>query len=127
MANLDEDKLMQGIIRKQERYFIERISWISLCVGILYVCGYTWRLVYYKALGIPLSIIDFPFPEILVPKPGLAAFIFGFAYVFLFAIYIEFCRRHRITKIAEMLGTELPPRSGFYISAQEECEIWAHF
>ncbi len=103
-----EDKKIQRIIQKQERYLIERISWISLCISILYVCGYTWRVVYYKTLGVPVSIIDFPFPEILVPQPGFLAFLFTFLYLFLLMQYIEFHRQYRIAQISKMLGTELP-------------------
>ena len=70
----DESLLMR--VRSAERRLLQNIKWISLAIAALYLLGYIWRVFYYGRLGIPESFLDFPFPEILIPKSfGLFLFL----------------------------------------------------
>jgi hypothetical protein len=55
-------------VQRTERRLLWSIQYASVGVAVLYLFGYIWRASYYSRLGIPQSLIDFPFPEILVPQ-----------------------------------------------------------
>jgi len=64
--DIDEQLLMR--VRSAERRLLKNIKWISVAIAALYLLGYIWRVIYYGRLRIPESFLDFPFPEILIPK-----------------------------------------------------------
>lgn len=71
---VDEPLLMR--VRSAERRLLQNIKWISLAIAALYLLGYIWRVFYYGRLGIPKFLLDFPLPDILVPKSfGIIVFL----------------------------------------------------
>jgi hypothetical protein len=79
---VDEPLLMR--VRSAERRLLQNIKWLSLAIAALYFLGYIWRVFYYRRLGIPESFLDFPFPEILIPK-GFGVIIFLAALIITFS------------------------------------------
>jgi len=77
------DELLLKRIRSVERRLLQNIQWVSFAIAALYLLGCIWRVSYYGQLGIPDSFLDFPFPEILIPKS------FGFI-VFLAWLIVPF-------------------------------------
>lgn len=71
-------------VRSAERRTLQNIKWLSLAIAALYLLGYIWRVFYYRRLGIPESFLDFPFPEILIPK-GFGVIIFLAALIITFS------------------------------------------
>ena len=104
---LTEDRIL-GHVRKQERNLLRSISWISIGIAILYVCGYMWRVCYYVRLGIPVSFVDFPFPEILIPKPHLFAFMVQALFVIGYESYNKFYIREKRLQRATAMGIDAP-------------------
>ena len=73
-------------VRSAERHLLQNIKWISFAIAALYLLGYIWRVSYYGRLGIPLFLLDFPFPEVLIPQSlGLIIFLAWAAWPFLYA------------------------------------------
>jgi len=62
------DRIVLPRVQRAERRLLRNIQYVSIGVAVLYLFGFIWRSSYYSRLGIPQSLIDFPFPEILVPK-----------------------------------------------------------
>lgn len=102
-----DSKILERV-RIHERYLMRSISWISLGIAILYVCGYTWRYYYYNRMGIPVSMIDFPFPEILVPKIRLFVFIAQALFVIAYEKYSEFFIKSKRLYRAKEIGVDAP-------------------
>jgi len=103
------DSQILNRVRRQERVMLRSISWISLGIALLYVCGYLWRASYYNRLGVPVSIVDFPFPEILVPKMCLVVFLFQALYVVACENYSEFFANISRRKRAKAMGLAALP------------------
>jgi len=101
----------KGILKKvqhKEHEVIKNISWISISISFLYMCGYAWRVAYYGRLGVPVSFIDFNFPEILIPKPRLLAFIAQFLLTFLYAKYHSMYEKEKRLQRANKMGIDRP-------------------
>jgi hypothetical protein len=95
-------------IRRQERNLLKSISWISLGIAILYVCGYVWRSSYYYSIGIPVLMVDFPFPEILIPKMGLFIFIAQALFIIAYENYSDFFIKNKRLHRAKTMGIDEP-------------------
>lgn len=95
-------------VRRHERNLLRNLSWISLGIAILYVCGYVWRSWYYARMGIPVSMIDFPFPEILIPKMHLFIFIVQALFVILYENYSNFFTKSKRSHRAKAMGIDAP-------------------
>ena len=104
---MTEDRILEHV-RRQERNHIRSISWISIGVAILYVCGYVWRIHYYSRLGIPVLFVDFPFPEIIVPKVRLFAFMASVLAVIAYENYYDFYTRKKRLQRAKAMGIDAP-------------------
>ncbi len=102
-----DNKILERV-RRQERNLLRSISWISLCIALLYVCGYVWRSWYYARMGIPVSMIDFPFPEILIPKMHLFIFIVYALFVILYESYSNFFIKSKRLHRAKAMGIDAP-------------------
>ena len=102
------DNKILGRVRRQERNLLRSISWISLGIATLYVCGYVWRSCYYNRMGIPVSMIDFPFPEILIPKQNLFVFIVQALLTIAYENYSNFFIKNKRLHRAKAMGIDAP-------------------
>lgn len=108
MGQTKTDKRIFGHIQRQERRILRSLSLISVVTAILYACGVVWRTFYYQALGIPVSIIDFPFPIILIPKADLIVFISQGMLSFLAVKYYSFYQQQKRLERAKTMGISQP-------------------
>ena len=90
MVKAKIDKAILSSVRQKERAFIRSISLISAGIGILYVSGFIWRISYYQKLGIPASMVEIPFPMVLIPKIHITVFLAQVILGFIGASYYEF-------------------------------------
>jgi len=96
-------------VRRMERQLLQNIKWISLGIGVLYLLGYIWRVFYYGRFGIPPSLLDFPFPEILVPKgSGVVAFFVWMIFPLSYAKFHDFFVRSKRSLLADKMGITQP-------------------
>jgi len=59
-------------------------------------------------MGVPVSMIDFPFPEILIPKINMIVFILQVFYVVAYEKYYSFFTKSKRLKRAKDMGIEAP-------------------
>ena len=104
MESQNIDERMARHTRAKEEKILRSISLMSLGVAVLYLCGFVWRSSYFMALGMPFAIVEFPFPEILVPRATVIAFIVNFTSAYIGARYYDFYRRQRRTERAKVMG-----------------------
>ena len=104
---MTEDRLLEHV-RRKERSLLKSISWISIGIAILYVCGYAWRASYYDRIGIPVSFVDFSFPEILIPKPNVFVFMANLFVVIASGRYYDFYTRKKRLRRAKAMGIDAP-------------------
>ena len=96
-------------VRRSERHLLKNLKWISIAVAMLYVLGYVWRSSYYERLGIPHSLLDFPFPEILVPQSFLLiAFASTIVWPFVCRQFYDYFIKARRKAISESIGISCP-------------------
>lgn len=105
--NRHDDKIL-GHIRRHEQQLLRSVSWISLGIAILYVYGYAWRFWYYYRLGVPVSMIDFPFPETLIPKMPLVIFTVNALFVIAYENYSDFFIKSKRLRRAKAMGIDVP-------------------
>lgn len=100
---MDTDNQILLKFKKKELLFIRSLGWISLITGCLYFTGYTWRIYYYSYLGVDSSMIEYPFPEILIPNPRIFCFIIAllswFASRTFYQLYANEVRKRRAQKM----------------------------
>ena len=102
-----DDKIL-GLVRRQERNLLRSISWLSLCIAILYVCGYVWRSCYYSRLGILVSMIDFPFHQLLVPKTPTYLFAANAFFWIAYKSYSSFFIKSKRLRRAKTMAIDAP-------------------
>lgn len=108
MVKAKIDKAILSSVRQKERAFIRSISLISAGIGILYVSGFIWRISYYQKLGIPASMVEIPFPMVLIPKIHITVFLAQVILGFIGASYYEFYKREKRTRRAKLMGIAEP-------------------
>ena len=108
MEDLKIDNRIIAGVRRQERVFLRNISLISGVIAILYVSGFTWRCAYYHALGIPASMVEVPFPMVLVPRVHVTVFLAQVILTFLAVGYYNFYKREKRANRAKLMGITEP-------------------
>lgn len=79
--NQYSNRIIQNI-KRQESHLLKSVSWISLGIAVLYMLGYAWRFCFYTRMGVPIDMVDFPFPDILIPKrPVLIVLVNAFVLI----------------------------------------------
>lgn len=104
----ENDNEILGLVKRQELNLLKSFSWISLGIAVLYLSGYIWRCAYYTRMNVPVSMIDFPFPEILIPKLPLISFITNAVLLILSEYYSNFHIKTKRSYRAKAMGIDVP-------------------
>lgn len=95
-------------IVSEEKNILRSIGLIGGGTAVLYLCAIVWLTFYYRRLGIPLLMIEFPFPESLLPTLPVAVFIVNGLLGFLGAMYYDFYRETKRRDRARSIGITAP-------------------
>lgn len=95
-------------IAAEESRILRSVSWISVATAILYLCGVAWRSFYYRRLGVPSVLIEFPFPGLLIPCHTPLAFIATATVAFLGARFYSFYQQQRRVERAKIMNVGGP-------------------
>lgn len=106
-TNNNNDRILTKV-RLQEKYFVRSISLVSIGICILYISGLIWRISYYKYFGIPSSMIEIPFPIVLIPKPNIVCFLFNLIFTYLIFSYHGFYQREKRSQRAKKMSIKGP-------------------
>lgn len=94
--------------KKKELLFIRNLGWISLITAGLYITGYIWRSAYYSCLGIDSSMVDYPFPEMLISKQHILTFAISSLFIVASRIFYKSYGNERRKRRARMMGISYP-------------------
>lgn len=97
------DTVTERVVAEESRV-LQSIGWVSIATAILYVCAVAWRFAYYTRLGVPFVILEFPFPDILIPRLTLLAFIANALLAFLAGRFYRFYEDQKRSQRAKVIG-----------------------
>jgi hypothetical protein len=95
--------------QRKEVAFVKQLGVIAVITGLLYYFGFLWRTAYYVGLGVHFHLIEYPFPEILVPRGDVLAFGMVLVLAYKFFSFRKKYKEGKSMELAGELGTEVAP------------------